>query len=186
MHPEIWDLLAYQQKQSIPGLEDHLATCSSCLAEFMQIDLDQTVLPQARNRTPRFRIRQSTVVEALRGFQLLPSQAFRSQTGLATIHSAIVPLGEQYLIFELRSSPEALELAVEKGGPGPAILQFYCNDRLVEQSSIEDRSVWDLQGFAPGHYNVFAGEKGPRNRKILEFNLRQDTLGSKERNHATA
>jgi len=184
MHPDIWELLAFQQGQPLARVADHLNGCQRCLNELLKIDLDQALQPQTDSKIPRFRVREN-ILQAF-GFQLIAQPAFRSERATATIHSAIVPLTESYLIFELRSSTEALELAVEKGGAGTTFIQFYCNDRLVEQTAVEETSRWNLHSFTAGHYHVFARENGPQSRKILEFNLHQDRVGSKKRNRATA
>lgn len=73
------------------------------------------------------------------------------------IHSTIIPLENDFLLFELNSSEERIRLHLEKGiKNGKEIeISLYTNSGLMERILLRNRRTMEIGCLRPGQYSLY-------------------------------
>lgn len=152
-------------------IEKHLLHCEKCFHEFNEIQKDIIYISKETvgKKLPEFHV-SNGLISNLKNFSFcFPGPAFRSNTR-SIIHSAVIPLQQDYVIVELSSSETDMKLQIEKGvkNKNKIGISLYINERLSDKRYLHDRISWDIKSLVPGLYRLSLEEK-----TVLKFDVQE-------------
>lgn len=77
------------------------------------------------------------------------------------IHSDVVPLENDYVLFQISGQSSGFKLSVENGRrvDPKVLISLYNNGQLVQKEPLKRRLDWDLESLDPGSYKLKFNEK---------------------------
>ena len=170
--PATWSLLALAWESGRPDeVFQHLTSCESCRREYRDMLEDRVTASGVSSsaRCEQAMLRGGIALEVF-GFPLRARAPVFRAGGIPVLHSAIHPLGRDYVLLELSGWDGDLELHLERGTKnGPDIpISLYMDEELSDQRTLQTRLSYRLTQLAEGSYLLKL-----REHTVFRFNVHE-------------